>query len=407
MRILVVDKLAPAVSAALAAHGTLTVDTAAKDAALTRAIAAHDPEVLVVRSTKVTAADIAAGRALALVIRAGAGVNTIDVAAASARGVYVANCPGRNAAAVAELAIGHLINLDRRIADNVAALREHRWDKKGFGAARGLFGRTLAVLGTGRIGQETIHRARALGMRIVAWSRSLTPEGAAALGAEWAASPAAAVAGADAVSVHLALAPETRGVVDAEVFAAMKPGALFVNTSRAEVVDEAALLRAIGEQGVRAGLDVFAREPSAATGTFEDPLVDSPAVYGTHHIGASTEQAEEAVGEGVVEIVAAYAAGGEIPNCVNLATRTPATHQLVIRHADRVGVLAGVLGVLREADINVETMENIVFSGGQAACARIATVGRLADDTLARVAAAPHVFAVSQVALPGSDAPAA
>jgi D-3-phosphoglycerate dehydrogenase len=399
MKILVVDKLAPAVIHELSRCGFVTVDTAAKETSLTRAIVEIDPEVLIVRSTKVTAADIEAGRALALVIRAGAGVNTIDLDAASARGVYVANCPGKNAIAVAELAIGHLINLDRRIADNVAALREHRWDKKRFGVARGVFGRTLAVLGVGQIGQETITRARALGMKIVAWSRSLTPSSAAALGVEWAESPEAAVANADAVSVHLALTPETRGLVGVSVFAAMKPGAFFINTARAEIVDEAALLRAIDGKQLRVGLDVFANEPATATGSFADPLVDSPAVYGTHHIGASTEQSEEAVGEAVVEIVAAYHAGSEIPNCVNLATQTPATHQLVIRHADKVGVLAGVLAILREANINVETMQNIVFSGGHAACARIFTVGELADDTLARLTKAEHIFAVSQVKL--------
>jgi D-3-phosphoglycerate dehydrogenase len=399
MQILVVDKLATAVVNELSQYGTVTVDTTAKDAALTRAIADHNPEVLIVRSTKVTAADIEAGRKLALVIRAGAGVNTIDLGAASARGVYVANCPGKNAIAVAELAIGHLINLDRRIADNVAAIREHRWDKKQFGVARGLFGRTLAVLGTGQIGQETIIRARALGMKIVAWSRSLTPAAAAALGVERAESPETAVVAADAVSVHLAFTPETRGIVGASVFAAMKPGAFFINTARAEVVDEAALLRAIVDKQLRVGLDVFAKEPSTATGTFSDPLVDSPAVYGTHHIGASTDQSEEAVGEAVVEIVAGYHSGSGILNCVNLATQTPATHQLVIRHADRVGVLAGVLAILREANINVETMHNIVFSGGHAACARISTVGELADDTLARLTAAQHIFAVSQVKL--------
>lgn len=399
MFILVADKLAPAVLESLSRCGTVAVDTAAKDAALTRAIAAHNPEVLVVRSTKVTAADIEAGPSLALVVRAGAGVNTIDLGAASRRGVYVANCPGKNAIAVAELAIGHLINLDRRIADNVAALREHRWDKKQFGNARGLFGRTLAVLGVGQIGQETIVRARALGMTIVAWSRSLTPAAAAALGVAWAETPEQAVADADAVSVHLALTPETRGRIGESVFAAMRPGAFFINTARAEVVDEEALLRAIDDKRIRVGLDVFAREPATATGTFADPLVDSPAVYGTHHIGASTEQAEQAVGATVVEIVEAYHAGSAIPHCVNLALRTPATHQLVIRHADKVGVLASVLAILREVDINVETMQNIVFSGGHAACARIAIVGELPADTLARLAATQHIFAVSQVPL--------
>jgi D-3-phosphoglycerate dehydrogenase len=323
--------------------------------------------------------------------------NTIDLAAASSRGVYVANCPGKNAVAVAELAIGHLVNLDRRIADNVAALRAGKWDKKAFGVARGLRGRTLAVLGTGQIGREVIVRAKAFGMRIVAWSRSLTDAEAEAMGVERAASIEAAVTNADAVSVHLALAKETRGRIGESVFAAMKPGAYFLNTSRAEVVDQDALIRAVATKNLRAGLDVFANEPSGASGPFADAIVDSPNVYGTHHIGASTDEAEEAVGEEVVRIVAAFTAGASIPNVVNLATRTPATYLLVVRHADRVGVLANVLGVLREAHINVQDMQNIVFSGGDAACARIGMVGALGADALARLESDPNVFSVSQV----------
>ncbi len=398
MRILVADKLAPFVPGRLQDAGAqVTVDTSAKDAALTSKIAEIDPDVLVVRSTKVTAADIHAGRNLALVIRAGAGVNTIDLAAASAKGVYVANCPGKNAVAVAELTIGHLVNLDRRIADNVAALRAGRWDKKTFGVARGLRGRTLAVLGTGQIGREVIVRAKAFGMHVVAWSRSLTDAEAEQLGVERAATMEAAVANAHAVTVHLALAKETRGRVGESVFSAMKPGSYFINTSRAEVVDQDALARAIGAKGISAGLDVFANEPAGASGPFADPIVDSPNVYGTHHIGASTDEAEEAVGEEVVRIVSAYRGGAAIPNVVNLATHTPATHLLVVRHADRVGVLAKVLGVLREAGVNVEDMQNIVFSGGQAACARIGTVGALAADALSRLESDSDIFSVSQV----------
>ena len=177
MRVLVADKLAPLVPGRLQDLGVaVTVDAGASGDALAKKIAELDPHVLVVRSTQVMAEHVRAGRVLALIVRAGAGVNTIDVAAASARGIYVANCPGKNACAVAELTIGHLVNLDRRIADNVAALREGRWDKKSFGNARGLNGRTLAVLGTGQIGREVIKRAQALGMRVVAWSRSLTDE---------------------------------------------------------------------------------------------------------------------------------------------------------------------------------------------------------------------------------------
>lgn len=398
MRVLVADKLASFVPGRLQDTGAhVTVDPTAKDAALTARLAELDPEVLVVRSTKVTAADIAAGRNLALVIRAGAGVNTIDLAAASSRGVYVANCPGKNAVAVAELTIGHLVNLDRRIADNVASLRAGQWDKKGFGVARGLRGRTLAVLGTGQIGREVIVRAKAFGMRVVAWSRSLTDAEAELLGVERATTIEAAVANADAVTVHLALGKETRGRIGESVFSAMKRGAYFINTSRAEVVDQDALVHALLVADLRAGLDVFAIEPSAASAPFEDAIVRCPRVYGTHHIGASTDEAEEAVGEEVVRIVTAYRAGAPIPNVVNLATRSPATHLLVVRHADRVGVLATVLGVLREAQINIEDMQNIVFSGGDAACARIGMVGALAPEAVVRLESEPHIFSVSQV----------
>lgn len=396
MRVLIADKLASFVPGHLQDLGAqVLVDAQLKDAALTERISSYDPEVLIVRSTKVTAADIEAGRSLALVIRAGAGVNTIDLGTASRRGVYVANCPGKNAIAVAELTIGHLINLDRRIADNVAALRAGTWDKKTFGVARGLYGRTAAVLGCGQIGQEVIRRLQALGLSVVAWSRSLTDAEASNYGVRRALSPEAAVAGADVVTVHLALAKETRGRIGESVFAAMKEGAYFINTARAEVVDEAALLRAIEARRIRAGLDVFSNEPTAGQAPFVHPLADK--VQGTHHIGASTDQAEEAVGEEVVRIVGAYQGGSPIPNCVNLATRTPATHLLVIRHADRVGVLAGVLAVLREAHINIEDMQNIVFSGGDAACARLGIVGLLGDEPLARIAADPNIFSVSQV----------
>jgi D-3-phosphoglycerate dehydrogenase len=395
MRILVADKLAAFVPGRLQdLRARLDVDPKLEGESLVARMRELDPEVLVVRSTKVTAAHVEAGRSLSLIIRAGAGVNTIDMASASARGVYVANCPGKNAAAVAELAIGHLINLDRRIADNVASLRAHQWDKKQFGAARGLRGRTLAVLGVGPIGIEVIVRAQALGMKVVGWSRSLTEAQAEELGIVRAATPEAAAAMADAISVHLAMTPETKQRIGASVFASMKPGAYFVNTSRGEVVDEAALLEACTERGIRAGLDVFASEPSAGTAPFEGAIADHPNVYGTCHIGASTDEAEEAVGEEVVRIVAAYQNAEPIPNCVNMAVRSAATHVVVVRHADRVGVLAHVLRILSEARHNVQGMENIVFSGGHAACARVEVVGEPAAEVLRAIGESPDVFHV-------------
>jgi D-3-phosphoglycerate dehydrogenase len=399
MRILVADKLASFVPGRLRELGVeLEVDPKLDGDSLAAKIRDFDPEVLVVRSTKVTKQHLEVGKGLALVVRAGAGVNTIDIDTASARGIYVANCPGKNAVAVAELAIGHLVNLDRRIADNVASLRAHKWDKKTFGEARGLRGRRLAVLGCGAIGKEVIARAKAFGMSIVGWSLWLPGE-LEALQIEKADTAEECVKGADAVTVHLALTPETEKRIGASVFAAMKEGAYFVNASRGEVVDQAALLEACTKKGIRAGLDVFAKEPPLAQAPFEDPIVDHPNVYGTCHIGASTDEAEEAVGEEVVRIVRAHQSAAPIPNCVNLATKSAATHVLVVRHADRVGVLAAVLRVLSEARHNVEGMENIVFSGGHSACARIEIVGEPSKSVLAALDDNPDVLHVGVSAL--------
>ena len=175
---------------------------------------------------------LAAGQ-IKLVVRAGASYNTIDVAAASRRGIYVSNCPGKNSIAVAELAFGLIIlALDRRIADSVNSLRRGQWNKKEFSKARGLYGRTLGLVGVGKIGQEMIPRARSFGMPVIAWSRSLTPERAMAMGAEYKATPEDVAREADVVSVHVALNADTRGFLNTEFFSAMKEGAYFINTAK-------------------------------------------------------------------------------------------------------------------------------------------------------------------------------
>ena len=208
-----------------------------RDQALLEAIRSSRAEVLVVRSTKVTEAMLQAGR-LSLVVRAGAGYNNIDVRAASARGIFVSNCPGKNSVAVAELAFGLILALDRRLADNVVDLRQGKWNKKEYSRARGLYGRTLGLVGLGQIGSEMIPRAQAFGLRVTAWSRRLTPERAAKLGIGFGASIVEVAREADILSIHLALTPETRGLIGHDVFAAMREGACFINTSRAEVVDQ-------------------------------------------------------------------------------------------------------------------------------------------------------------------------
>src|SRR5437870_4981687 len=387
MRVLIADKFEQSGRDGLQALGCeISFQPDLKDAALVEAIARQQPDVLVVRGTKVIEAMLAAAP-LKLVVRAGAGYNTIDVAAASRRGIYVANCPGKNSIAVAELAFALILALDRRIADNVIALRAGQWNKKEFSKARGLFGRTLGLVGLGKIGQEMIPRARAFGMPVVAWSRSLTDEKAAELGVERMETPLDVARAADIVSVHVALKPDTRMLIGPDILQAMRDGEYFINTSRGEVVDQGALIDVIKTKGIRSGLDVYAAEPTSGTGEFTDAIAKETNLYGTHHIGASTDQAQEAIAAETVRIIKSFKETGRVPNVVNLAAHTPATHRLVVRHRDRPGVLAQVLDAIKAEQINVQEMENIVFEGAEAAVARInldkapsaATLDRLRD----------------------------
>jgi D-3-phosphoglycerate dehydrogenase len=342
---------------------------------LAAAVASRGVDVLVVRSTRVTEAMLDAGR-LSLVVRAGAGVNTIDVKAASRRGIYVSNCPGKNAIAVAELAFGLILALDRRIPDNVIELRAGRWNKKEYSKARGLHGRTLGLLGFGHIGQEMARRAKGFGMRVLVWSRRFAGPSSEALtelpdDVDVVGSPADLAERSDIVSVHLALTDDTRGFVGAGIVNRMKPGAMLINTARGEIVDHTAVAAPVTSRGLRVGLDVFPGEPSASTGAFTAPLVELPNVYGTHHIGASTDQAQEAIAAEAVRVIRTYKDTGAVPNVVNLSRDTPATHMLVVRHRDRPGVLAHVFGHLRTGNLNVQETENVIFDGAEAAVARI------------------------------------
>jgi D-3-phosphoglycerate dehydrogenase len=298
-----------------------------------------------------------------------------------------------------------MLALDRRIPDNVADLRAGTWNKKNYSKARGLSGRTLGLIGFGNIGQEMAIRAAAFGMPVVAWSRRFEASPAErekvedAFGIAIADSPEEVVAAADVVSVHLALSKDTRGFVDAELLGHLKPGASFINTARAEVVEQAALAAAVREKGIRAGLDVFAAEPATATGTFADDIVQLPGVYGTHHIGASTDQAQDAIAAETVRIVKTFKDTGRVPNVVNLARTTPATHMLVVRHRDRPGVLAHIFGELRGAGLNVQETENVIFDGAEAAVARINLDGTPARHTLDAVRDHTHVLDVQLIAL--------
>ena len=360
-------------------------------------------DVLVVRSTKVGAAVFEAADRLALVIRAGAGTNTIDTAAAAAHGVLVSNVPGRNAAAVAELTMGLILAIDRRIADNVADLRRGRWEKKEYAKADGLLGSTLGIIGLGSIGLCVAERAAAFGVRVQALARpGRRPDVVARaedLGITFCDTLPELLATSDIVSLHVPAHADTKRLVDAEFLEQMRTGAILVNTSRGDVVDERALLQALDAGRVRAGLDVYADEPGSGSSDWTSAVAQHPAVVGTHHIGASTRQAQQAIADGVVEIVDAFATGGS-RHCVNLAPGRLGAATLTIRHLDRVGVLARVLDLLSAADLNVEHMENRVFDGGHAAIATIDVGGTVPASLRADLEAIPHVLGISTATLP-------
>jgi D-3-phosphoglycerate dehydrogenase len=244
---------------------------------------------LVVRSTRVDRAVIDAADRLALVIRAGAGTNTIDTEAAAARGIFVSNVPSRNAAAVAELTMGLLLAIDRRIADGVADLRGGRWDKDRYSEAHGLLGSKMGVIGLGSIGFAVAERAAAFGIQVQSLAKPRPAEAVArveTLGIGMCDSLEELVASADIVTLHLPSNDETRHFVDDAFLRLMKKGAILLNTSRGDLIDERALLKALDAGTVRAGLDVFADEPSSGSGSWDSPLGRHPSVVATHHIGA-------------------------------------------------------------------------------------------------------------------------
>jgi D-3-phosphoglycerate dehydrogenase len=205
----------------------------------------------------------------------------------------------------------------------------------------------------------------------------------------------------DVVSLHLPSGKGTAGLVDRAFLARLKPGAILLNTSRGEVVDEDALIEALDERDLRAGLDVWADEPGSGRAAWTSRLAQHPRVVGTHHIGASTQQAQDAIAAGVVEIIDAFVQG-ETPNCVNLTPSRIGTATLTVRHLDRVGVLAQVLDRLSRDRLNVEQMHNRVFRGGDAAVATIDVAGPLSDDLLADLGALPDVFGVSTTSIDGA-----
>jgi len=355
-------------------------------------------EVLVVRSTRVTSATLDAADRLGLIVRAGAGTNTIDCARAAELGVFVCNVPGRNALAVAELAVGLMVAVDRHIADATIDSRNGRWNKKIYSKAMGLYGRTLGVIGLGDIGIATAERAIGFGMSVMAVAKpGRSPRAvqrAEAAGITFVDSLDTLLADSHIVSIHVPGADSTKGLVDAAFLSKMRPGATLINTSRGNVVDEPALIEAMDSRGIRAGLDVFADEPAGGSGEFRSALAGHPNVVATHHVGASTEQAQAAVASGTVDAIESYRSGG-VTNCVNLNAVPPRAATLTVRHLDKVGVLAAVLAALRVADLNISNMRNQVFAGSIAAVATIDVNQPVPSSTVAAIQAIPDVINAS------------
>jgi len=356
--------------------------------------------ILVVRSTEVSAKAIEAGKQLNLIVRAGAGVNNIDVTAASARGVYVANCPGKNAIAVAELTMGLLLSLDRRIVDAASDLREGRWEKSRYASGCGIYGQRSGIAGLGPIGMEVLHRARAFGLEPYAWSRSLSPGRAQKLGVGYARSLEELAARSDIFTIHLPLKPQTRGIVSRAVIDALPDGAMLINTARCELLDYAALEELAPKKHLRVGLDVFPGEPEGGSAAFSSSLVAKGLVYGTPHIGASTEQAQRAIAEETARIIRAFLTEETVPNVVNICATSPARYAIVVRMLDKVGVLANTLSVLKRHGINIEEVSNTVFDGATATCSKLRVSGRPSDACLKEIQAFDEVLHVDVVSLP-------
>jgi D-3-phosphoglycerate dehydrogenase / 2-oxoglutarate reductase len=322
MKILIADKFEQAGIDGLKALGAeVAYEPTAGAEGLGAALTKVKPDVLVVRSSKVAAPVIQETSGLKGIIRAGAGVDNIDVAAATAKGIGVCNCPGMNAIAVAELTMGLLLSCDRRLVDQTAEIRAGKWNKKEYGKARGLKGSMLGVVGLGAIGKAVIQRAKAFEMGIIAWSRSLTAEQARQMGVHFGGNDRASLLkmlkDCDSVSVHVALAEDTKRLCNAEFFAAMKPGAYFINTSRGGVVDEAAVREAVKSKKLRVGLDVYENQPAATEAGFASETVGLSGSTFTHHCGASTDQSQAAVAEEVVRIAKVFRDTGRLENRVN------------------------------------------------------------------------------------------
>src|SRR5512137_1608304 len=318
-----------------------------------------DVAAMVVRSeTKVTKTVIEAARKLRVVGRAGVGVDNVDVEAATQRGVVVMNTPGGNTISTAELSFAMLLSLARKVPQAHASMAAGKWDRKQFQGAE-LAGKTLGVLGLGRIGSEVARRALAFGMSVVGYDPFLTEERAKALGIELLADLDDVYRDADFITVHMPVTDQTRGMLNAAAFAKMKPKVCLVNCARGEVIVENDLLAALDSGKVAAAaLDVYATEPLPA----EHPFRKHPAITLTPHLGASTREAQEKCGIEVAEVIAGYLLTGEVRNAVNLPYLDAKTYEQVRPYIALGEKMGSLLAQLLPADVQPDRL-HITYGG--------------------------------------------
>ncbi|MFQ5805208.1 MAG: NAD(P)-dependent oxidoreductase [Phycisphaerae bacterium] len=343
----------------------------------------RDVAVLIVCRTRVSPEVIAAGKELQMIVRAGTDTANIAVEEASTQGIFVSNCPYKDAVAIAELIFGLLLALDRRVLENVAAFQKGVLDQPRAIDALGLEGRRLGVLGFGPVEQEIVKRARAFEMKLLAWSPTLTPELAAASQVEFCAWPRELARQSEMVTVYAPQQETGEVLVDAEFLENLRDGAYLVYVGHPAALDQTALAETARARHLRVAYDISAPQlVSSDTGRFRSSLQALPGVIGTHQLADRTRQAYEATAAEVVRVIREFLVAGEVVNCVNLMEHSPATWQLVLRLRDTVGVLASIMEHIRTDGINVEEVSSRVFTGAQAGFCSVALDERPSAEAL-------------------------
>jgi len=356
--------------------------------------------ILVVRQTEVTAEALDNARELNLIVRAGGGTGNIDVEAASARGIYVANCPGKNAVAVAELTMAMALALDRRLLEASTDMSAGRWERAKYGQEAGLLGRHIGIAGLGAVGREVLARARAFGMKPHVASRGFSAAKAQKLDVAYAPGLERLAAVSDVLTVHMPLTAQTRGAISRLVLEALPHEAIVINTARAELFDLDALLELAPKKGLRVGMDVHRGEPRDPSAAFVNAFAKLPNAICTPHIGGSTRQAQRAIAEEVTTVVRSFLTEENVPNVVNVCAASPARYVIVLRQLDKVGALANTLSVLKRHGINIEEISNTVFDGAKATCTKLRVSGRPSDACLKEIGAFEETLRVDVVPMP-------